>query len=224
MRMYSCYFMILLFFAILTFARSFRIYDSSFVSATNKLANQDSIKSLCSQNSRNGNVGYRSYFPRNFILDGCKRFVRMGMAKGDPFRNPKGSIDPIVINILVKILFAENLEDPRARIDELIQKRIDQDEIPLSDTELSLVRGRSEQVYLNRDKLRVILEKKIESKPLIRKWGGEAEFGLGSTLHENPLTQLCHAECLLALHMLAFDKAPVEFIDAERLEVLKENV
>lgn len=60
-----------------------------------------------------------------------------------------------------------------------------------------------------------------------------SDYGMGDDLDGNPLAQMNHAECLLALYMLHKEEdssrggeAPrpppvIDFLDADRLEVLR---
>lgn len=60
--------------------------------------------------------------------------------------------------------------------------------------------------------------------PSIAKYGMLADYGMTDNVEEDPLAQMNQAECLLALHMLHKEKvgaAAVDFLDADRLEVLQ---
>ena len=60
--------------------------------------------------------------------------------------------------------------------------------------------------------------------PSIAKYGMLADYGMCDDVEDNPLAQMNQAECLLALYMLHKEKlgvTAVDFLDADRLEVLK---
>lgn len=60
--------------------------------------------------------------------------------------------------------------------------------------------------------------------PSIAKYGMLSDYGMNDDVEDNPLAQMNQAECLLALYMLHKEKtevAAVDFLDADRLEVLK---
>lgn len=51
-----------------------------------------------------------------------------------------------------------------------------------------------------------------------------ADYGMTENVEDDPLAQMNQAECLLALYMLHKEKvgaAAVDFLDADRLEVLQ---
>ena len=70
--------------------------------------------------------------------------------------------------------------------------------------------------------LRNLLEAAVKKNKFIEKYGMQADYGMSADLGENPLAQMNHAECLLALHMMFVEGVPerVEFLDAEKKEVL----
>lgn len=60
--------------------------------------------------------------------------------------------------------------------------------------------------------------------PSIAKYGMLADYGMADNVEDDPLAQMNQAECLLALYMLHKEKAgaaAVDFLDADRLEVLQ---
>lgn len=67
--------------------------------------------------------------------------------------------------------------------------------------------------------------------PFIAKYGMEADYGVSSNLESDPLTQINHVECLLALHILCNEDQPanpaerpgtIDFIDTDKLDVLQQ--
>lgn len=49
------------------------------------------------------------------------------------------------------------------------------------------------------------------------------DYGMSDNVDSDPLAQMSQAECLLALYMLYMEKtgaAAIDFLDADRLEVL----
>ena len=68
--------------------------------------------------------------------------------------------------------------------------------------------------------LEQLLEQVVADTPWIEQFGMGAEYGVGEL--SNPYVRACRAECMLAVLMLHLEHAPVEFIDADRLEVLRD--
>lgn len=60
--------------------------------------------------------------------------------------------------------------------------------------------------------------------PWIAKYGMLSDYGISNDVEDEPLAQINQAECLLALYMLHKEGSGVEavdFLDAEKLEVLQ---
>jgi hypothetical protein len=139
-------------------------------------------------------------------------------AQQDPFRPVRSSVDPIAINALNSALFGGS-SSVEVALEEAISKRMASDEHSLTAEELSDLQSKVLGVFRDLDDLRVALESAVDSTPFIKKYGMEGDYGLGSDLSSNPLTQMQHAECLLALYMLRSGDTP-QFIDEEKLGVL----
>jgi len=68
--------------------------------------------------------------------------------------------------------------------------------------------------------LHALLEQVAADTPSIEKYGMGADYGLGDLV--DPYVRACRAECMLAVLMLHLERVEVEFIDADRLEVLRD--
>ena len=65
------------------------------------------------------------------------------------------------------------------------------------------------------------LEALVASTPWISKFGATASFGVGPP--SDPYVRMCRAECMLALIILHVEGGAVDFIEEERLEVLRDE-
>ena len=64
------------------------------------------------------------------------------------------------------------------------------------------------------------LEQVVEDTPWIDQFGMGADLGMGDVA--SPYVRACRAECMLALLMLHSERVEVNFIDSDRLEVLRD--
>ncbi|CAM9938580.1 unnamed protein product [Phaeothamnion confervicola] len=67
-----------------------------------------------------------------------------------------------------------------------------------------------------------MLDAAVSKAAFVRKYGLEGGYGIGPNVSSDPLLQLHQAECLLALYLMRRHggDAPVDFLDAERRDVL----
>ena len=82
------------------------------------------------------------------------------------------------------------------------------------------MRRRILQVDRASEALLQTLEAAVEATPWIGQFGASATFGVGAPT--DPYVRMCRAECMLALLILHVEDETVEFIDEERLEVLRD--
>lgn len=64
------------------------------------------------------------------------------------------------------------------------------------------------------------LEQVVADTPWIDQYGMGADLGMGDAA--NPYVRACRAECMLAVLMLHLERVEVNFIDSDRLEVLRD--
>ena len=64
------------------------------------------------------------------------------------------------------------------------------------------------------------LQQVVADTPWIEQYGMGADLGMGDTA--NPYVRACRAECMLAVLMLHLERVDVDFIDSDRLEVLRD--
>jgi len=132
----------------------------------------------------------------------------------DPFRAGKRApIEPAAINALARALkLPPGADLLRIADEELTRRAEDPDEQRLL---RSWVAGTLER----RESYFEALQQLATSEPWF-----EGELGVGSD--SNPYVMLCRAECMLALYLLkdagADSRREVSFIDADRLDVLKQ--
>ncbi|CAM9490453.1 unnamed protein product [Chrysoparadoxa australica] len=136
----------------------------------------------------------------------------------DPFRPEKASLDPLCINTLVKELFRSDGEpSDGGRVEKALRER------DLEEAEVALVASQVQGVLSLQGELRFMLATAVSRNSFIAKYGMESEYGMSEDLETSPLTQLRHAECLLALYRLHKDAdapLPVDFLDEEIVGVL----
>lgn len=65
-----------------------------------------------------------------------------------------------------------------------------------------------------------LLEGAVAATPWVGKFGATASFGVGAL--SDPYVRACRAECMLAALVLHVDGDAVDFIDEERIEVLRD--
>ena len=65
-----------------------------------------------------------------------------------------------------------------------------------------------------------VLEQVVADTPWIDKYGMGDQYGMGDVA--NPYVRACRAECMLAVLMLHLERVEVNFIDSDRLEVLRD--
>ena len=67
--------------------------------------------------------------------------------------------------------------------------------------------------------LQGVLEQAVADNSWIEQFGMGADFGMGDPA--DPYVRACRAECMLAVLMLHLEQVDVNFIDSDRLEVLR---
>ena len=65
-----------------------------------------------------------------------------------------------------------------------------------------------------------VLKQVVADTPWIDKYGMGDQYGMGDVA--NPYVRACRAECMLAVLMLHLERVEVNFIDSDRLEVLRD--
>ncbi|CAM9313572.1 unnamed protein product [Choristocarpus tenellus] len=139
----------------------------------------------------------------------------------DQFRPKRASVEPVIINTLVRVFFKG--KNAATAVEDVLEERGSSEEWQLTNDERELVQHRVYGVSDNLQELRFLLATVVARNPFIAKYGMESEYGVGADLESNPLTQMNHAECLLALYILYKEgmKGTVNFIDTEKLDVLR---
>ncbi|CAN0051549.1 unnamed protein product [Scytosiphon promiscuus] len=141
----------------------------------------------------------------------------------DPFRPERASVSPLIINALVPVLFKEDTKAVDAAAS-VLEQRSKNSDWTLTEEEEGAVTERLCGVEAHLDELRFMLATAVGRTPWIAKYGMLPDYGMGDNVEEDPLAQINQAECLLALYMLHKEGAraeDVDFLDAEKLEVLQ---
>ncbi|CAM9284101.1 unnamed protein product [Ectocarpus sp. 12 AP-2014] len=141
-------------------------------------------------------------------------------AEVDPFRPTRASMSPLVINALVSVLFRPDTEATGAAAAAL-ERRSDWE---FTEEEERAVTSRVCGVASHLTELRFMLATAVERTPSIAKYGMFSDYGMSENVENDPLAQMNQAECLLALYILHKENAggaAVDFLDAERLDVLQ---
>ncbi|CAM9263173.1 unnamed protein product [Ectocarpus sp. 8 AP-2014] len=141
-------------------------------------------------------------------------------AEVDPFRPTRASMSPLVINALVSVLFKPDTEATGAAAAAL-ERRSDWE---FTEEEERAVTSRVCGVASHLTELRFMLATAVERTPSIAKYGMFSDYGMSENVENDPLAQMNQAECLLALYILHKENAggaAVDFLDAERLDVLQ---
>ena len=70
------------------------------------------------------------------------------------------------------------------------------------------------------DQLLSLLQGAVDRTSWVDEFGMTADFGIGDL--QNPYVRICRAECMLAALLLHVEGSDVNFLDDERLEVLRD--
>ena len=70
------------------------------------------------------------------------------------------------------------------------------------------------------DALVALLAAAVAATPWVSQFGASAQFGVGEA--SDPYVRACRAECMLAALVLHVDGGDVNFIDEDRIEVLRD--
>lgn len=71
-----------------------------------------------------------------------------------------------------------------------------------------------------RGALQALLESAVSSTPWVSEFGMSADFGVGEA--KDPYVRACRAECMLAALVLHVEQGSVNFVDEDRVEVLRD--
>lgn len=140
-------------------------------------------------------------------------------AKDDPFRPAKPPIEPMVINAIQELLGSDNMSAAEVASKALKARQADPDYSLSSEDEAMLTRcvlqagGASDAIV-------TLLEAAVTATPWIGQFKMTPSFGVGEL--SDPYVRACRAECMLAAIVLFVDGGDVDFIDEERLEVLRD--
>jgi len=141
-------------------------------------------------------------------------------SKADPFRPSRPPLSPIVINAIQDLLKDDGVVADEVAARMLTARAADPD-YSLSKDEVDLLTLRLRQCEAAREPLVSLLEVAVDKTPWVRQSGATASMGVGDT--KDPYTRACRAECMLAALILYVDGGEVDFLDEERLEVLRDG-
>ena len=134
----------------------------------------------------------------------------------DPLRPARPPIEPMTINGIQDVIVGRDVEES---VSWMLQARSADPDYQLTDNEERRMSHHLRCVAAARDPLMGLLQAAVGAAPWVAKYGTESDFGLGDAA--DPYVRSCRAECLLALLILHAEGGPVDFIDADRLEVLR---
>lgn len=140
------------------------------------------------------------------------------MATPDPFRPARPPLEPMVINAVQKLLCSDQAAEAVA--EQAVLDRAADPDYALSDEEQRQLRWQVLRVGAAAVPLVALLEGAVQRTPWVVKYGASNTFGVGDA--QDPYVRACRAECMLAALILHADAAEVNFIDEERLEVLRD--
>lgn len=137
--------------------------------------------------------------------------------KADPLRPQRPPLEPMIINAIQDLLRGK---EPGAVVERAVQGRRADPDYELADSEQRLMEQRILQVGRALVPLHGALEQVVADTPWIDQYGMGADLGMGDVA--NPYVRACRAECMLAVLMLHLERVEVNFIDSDRLEVLRD--
>eukprot|EP00322_Chrysochromulina_rotalis_P024901 CAMPEP_0115863956 /NCGR_PEP_ID=MMETSP0287-20121206/18952_1 /TAXON_ID=412157 /ORGANISM="Chrysochromulina rotalis, Strain UIO044" /LENGTH=172 /DNA_ID=CAMNT_0003318411 /DNA_START=1 /DNA_END=519 /DNA_ORIENTATION=- len=137
----------------------------------------------------------------------------------DPFRPARPPIEPMVINAIQALLGSDDTAAEVAAA--ALEARAADPDYALTSDEMVLFEKRVLRVGAARSALSSLLEQLVDSAGWIQMFKAAPSFGVGPST--DPYARLCRAECMLALVILHVEGGTVEFIDEDRLEVLRDN-
>ena len=144
--------------------------------------------------------------------------VRCCTAKDDPFRPANPPIEPMVINAIQELLGgSKSAADVAAAA--VAARKADPDYALTSEDE-TMLKTRVLQAGGAADEILALLEAAVAATPWIAQFKMTSGYGVGEL--SDPYVRACRAECVLAILVLHVDGGEVNFIDEERIEVLRD--
>ena len=146
-------------------------------------------------------------------------------AKADPFRPERPPLSPMIINAVQELLKPGGGGDdetlPDAVASRALEARAADPDYALTPDEASLLTQRVRQCHAARVPLLALLEAAVDATPWVRQFGATASIGVGD--EKDPYVRSCRAECMLGALILHVDGGEVDFLDEERIEVLRDG-
>jgi len=137
----------------------------------------------------------------------------------DPFRPTRPPIEPMIINAVQSLLAGSA---PAVEVAATaIEARAADPDYSLTTEEQALFTQRLLRIEKAKEALTTLLESIVTLTPWINKFKAAPSFGIGAA--SDPLARLCRAECMLALIILHVEGGRVDFVDEDRLEVLRDS-
>ena len=139
------------------------------------------------------------------------------LASADPFRPARPPLAPMAINAVQELLRGD---DAAAVAERAVAARAADPDYALAADEEALLRQRVARVAASQAALLALLEAAVAATPWVAKFGASKDFGIGP--EADPYVRACRAECMLAALVLHVEGAAVDFVDDDRLEVLRD--
>ena len=140
-------------------------------------------------------------------------------AKDDPFRPAKPPIEPMVINAIQDLLGSGDASAAEVANGALKARQADPDYSLTAEDESMLTRYVL-QAGGAMDEIVALLEAAVAATPWVSQFKMSPSYGVGEV--SDPYVRACRAECMLAVIVLHVDGHEVDFIDEERIEVLRD--
>ena len=141
------------------------------------------------------------------------------VGRQDPLRPDRPPIEPLVINAIQELLSAQ-APDPAAVAERALAARSADPDYVLTGAEADRLRASVAAAAAAAEPLGALLQAAADAAPWVAKFGATQTFGLGEL--SDPYVRLCRAECMLAALVLHVEGGRVDFVDEERLEVLRD--
>eukprot|EP00967_Tisochrysis_lutea_P150744 scaffold292160_cov28-Tisochrysis_lutea.AAC.1 len=140
-------------------------------------------------------------------------------AKQDPMRPANPPIEPLMINAIQDMLMSSN-PDGVAIAERALAARSADPDYQLTNEEASLLRSRIGGVTATSEALVHLIQAAVDANPWVTKFGATKDFGIGEL--SDPYVRMCRAECMLAAFVIICEDGDVNFVDEDRLEVLRD--
>mmetsp|Transcript_7064 Transcript_7064/g.21716 ORF Transcript_7064/g.21716 Transcript_7064/m.21716 type:complete len:192 (-) Transcript_7064:168-743(-) len=164
-------------------------------------------------------TGHQLLVSMHTIRDSRGQAPWLQAAKQDPMRPANPPIEPLMINAIQDMLMSSN-PDGVAIAERALAARSADPDYQLTNEEASLLRSRIGGVTATSEALVHLIQAAVDANPWVTKFGATKDFGIGEL--SDPYVRMCRAECMLAAFVIICEDGDVNFVDEDRLEVLRD--